>query len=130
MEARDQRSLIERLCEALTEGLASGGIEHNGVLTPWQATSTSFADLPAEVVQVLLDVLHEEDARLVDIDLGGLLATDQGVRAWGTLALDPGGQSSGLEVDLAGIAVTELEGGWRIELTLSHRSTSGEDTDG
>lgn len=119
ISAPDRRGLIERLCVSLNDVLASGGgAEFGGTLLPWQATTAAFADLPREIVATVYGAVDDEDARLGVLELGGYLETDQGSRAWGTVALRDGEPGADTWVDVDSIGVEESETGLRLELTV------------
>lgn len=114
--APDRRELIEGLCIALDDALAvHDGVEEGGELIPWQATAESISDLARDIVRLVLDTLDDEGAQLGSLELGGFLETDQGPRAWGTVALRHGEERESARIDIESISVKESDTGWRFE---------------
>jgi hypothetical protein len=78
------------------------------------------ADLTLALAATLAEVgaiAAEHDAGIVRCEVSGVMATDEGQRAWGFVALDP--DASGPAPADVTVGVERVDGGWRAEVTVA-----------
>ncbi len=120
LEAADRFALLQQVVERLRALLgADSAWDHGATVTPWQATTPVFDELPGRMITAMLDAAEATGERLVDLELGGFLETDTGPRAWGMVAIREGELDETLRV--AHVTVTESDGAWRLEATVQGR---------
>lgn len=86
--SNSRRALIADLCAELNAALTTDHPwERGSTLYPWQATATSFEELPARVLEAVLEEWGERDRQHGEIECSGYMETDEGSRAWGFLAV-------------------------------------------
>ena len=123
LEARDPHALLQGFVERLGEHLgATPAWEGGATVTPWQATAATFAELPERAAAAMLEVADATGERIVDLELGGMLQTDSGPRAWGTVATAAGAAQS---MRVGHVSVIESDTGWRLEARLERGGADG-----
>ena len=125
IEAPDRRALIERFCLALGDALAAGEDTAAGTLVPWQVSAATFEDLPAEILATVTAILEEEGQALASIEPGGYLETDDGSRAWGTVALRDGDADPGKATEVIDLRFGTTADGLTLEVILRGAAAGG-----
>lgn len=117
----DRRALLARFCGELGRALAGDERwERDDTLVPWHATAATFEDLPARVLDAILDEWAETGDRLGGIEFSGYIETDHGPRAWGSVMVH-GGRPRELVPDVEACTVEQVADGFRVEARLRLR---------
>ncbi len=123
----DRRALLARLCGELGRALGGdGGWERDDALVPWHASAATFEELPARVMDAILDEWAETGDRLGGIEFSGYIETDHGPRAWGSVTIHEG-RPRVLVPEVEGCTVEPAGDGFRVEARLRLRERDGSD---
>lgn len=122
IEALDRRSLVVMLCHELNRVLTTEQAWEQGcVLHHWEATASSFETLPADVIEVALEAWENADSRLDQIECSGYLETDEGVRAWGFVAVRPHQTRIQHRPNIDNIDLQRTENGYRFRARVTRQ---------
>jgi hypothetical protein len=114
LTAPDLPELFERtLAHRYGEREATG---EGHYLTGFAATGAEVSAVLAATLAEVAAVAAEQDAGIVRCDVSGVMATDEGQRAWGFVALDPA--ASAPADATVSVVVERTEGGWRAAVTV------------
>ncbi|CAN5638796.1 hypothetical protein BH23CHL3_BH23CHL3_02650 [soil metagenome] len=123
ISASRRRELVARLCLALNEELTAADDWASGCeIRHWQVAVADFLDLPAGIIEAVLEEWSESGDRLDEIEFSGYLDTGDGHRAWGFLAVR-GGEAHAREYPRLERATTEeTEDGLALTVTIIRRA--------
>lgn len=125
-----RRELVARLCLALNEALAPADDWTSGSeIRHWQVAVADFGDLPAGIIEAVLEEWSESGGRLDEIEFSGYLDTEDGHRAWGFLAMGAGERGEHGHPYLEQISVAETEDGYTLMATMGRRALPDEHSD-
>jgi hypothetical protein len=112
--AAELPELFERALAYRFGERASGG--EGQYLAGFAASGPDVAAALLATIGEVAAVAAEQDAGVVHCDVSGVMATDEGQRAWGFVALDPAASAPAEAAVTA--AVERIDGGWRAEIAV------------
>lgn len=122
-----RRELVARLCLALNEALAPADDWASGSeIRHWQVAVVDFGDLPAGIIEAVLEEWSESGGRLDEIEFSGYLDTEDGHRAWGFLAVRGEEPRERERPKLEQARVEETEDGLALTATISRHALPDE----
>lgn len=117
--ASDLTGLLER---ALAHRFGAGDAEAGHYLAGFAVTGADATATLAATLAAVAAVGIDHDAGVVRCDVSGVMATDEGQRAWGFVTLDPAAPAPADAS--ATVTVERVESGWRATVTVAAAGAS------